>query len=63
MYKQGDIIIVNYPLSDKPNKHILRPALIVSSRDSNIMDKDIIACQITTNLRGTSFSVESQKIW
>lgn len=56
LYKQGDIIIIRYPLSDKPEKSIIRPVLIVSNELSNRQDKDILVCQITTNLRNNDFS-------
>lgn len=56
MFKQGDIIIVRYPLSDKPEKSITRPVLIISNEVSNAQDKDILVCQITTRLRNNAFS-------
>jgi len=56
MFKQGDIIIVRYPLSDKPEKSIIRPVLIVSNEFSNSQDKDILVCQITSRLRNNHFS-------
>ncbi len=31
MYHLGDIIIIRYPLSDKPEKSIIRPVVIVSN--------------------------------
>lgn len=57
MYKQGDIIMVRYPLSDKLNKSIIRPAVVVSGALSNRMDHDVLVCQITTQLRDTEFSI------
>jgi len=56
MFKQGDIIVVRYPLSDKPEKSIIRPVIIVSNEISNNLDKDVLVCQITTRLRSNSFS-------
>ena len=56
MYRQGDIIAVHYPLTDKPAKTKLRPAIIVSNERSNLMDKDILVCPITTKIRESSFS-------
>lgn len=55
-YKQGDIIMVRYPLSDKPEKSIIRPVVVVSNEISNQSDKDILVCQITTQLRKNEFS-------
>ena len=55
-YKQGDIIMVRYPLSDKPEKSIIRPVVIVSNEISNRLDKDVLVCQITTRLRNDDFS-------
>ena len=31
MYKQGDIIIIRYPLSDQPEKSIIRPVVVISN--------------------------------
>ena len=45
MYKQGDIIAVHYPLTDKPAKTKLRPAVVVSNELSNQMDNDILVAQ------------------
>lgn len=56
MYRQGDIILVRYPLADKPNKSILRPALVISNEASNQLDKDLLIAQITTNIRADLFS-------
>lgn len=44
LYKQGDIILIRYPLSDKPEKSIIRPVVIVSNETSNNLDKDILVC-------------------
>jgi mRNA-degrading endonuclease toxin of MazEF toxin-antitoxin module len=57
MYKQGDIIIIRYPLSDKPAKSIIRPVVVISNELSNSLDKDILVCQITTHLRNDQFSI------
>ena len=51
MYNQGDIIMIRYPLSDKLEKSIIRPVVIVSNSLSNSLDKDVLVCQITTALR------------
>jgi mRNA-degrading endonuclease toxin of MazEF toxin-antitoxin module len=56
MYKKGDIVAVHYPLTDKPAKTKLRPAIIVSNEKSNSLDKDVLICPITTKLRQTEFS-------
>lgn len=56
MFKQGEIIVVRYPLSDKPEKSIIRPVVIVSNEISNSNDKDVLVCQITTKLRNNEFS-------
>jgi mRNA-degrading endonuclease toxin of MazEF toxin-antitoxin module len=55
-YKQGDIILIRYPLSDKPEKSIIRPVVIISNKPSNDLDKDILVCQITTRLRNNIYS-------
>jgi len=55
-YKQGDILIVRYPLSDKPEKSIVRPVVIISNEVSNVQDNDVLVCQITTTLRNGNFS-------
>jgi len=56
VYKQGDIILIRYPLSDKPEKSIIRPVVIVSNELSNNQDKDVLVCQITTKLRSNAYS-------
>jgi mRNA-degrading endonuclease toxin of MazEF toxin-antitoxin module len=56
MYKQGDIIAVHYPLTDKPAKTKLRPAIVVSNELSNQLDSDILVCPITTKTRESQFS-------
>lgn len=56
MYNQGDIIMIRYPLSDKLEKSIIRPVVIVSNSLSNSLDKDVLVCQITTALRNDEFS-------
>ncbi|RYE09030.1 MAG: type II toxin-antitoxin system PemK/MazF family toxin [Sphingobacteriaceae bacterium] len=56
MYKQGDIVVVRYPLSDKPEKSIIRPVVVVSNKTSNDLDKDLLVCQVTTTLRNNKFS-------
>jgi mRNA-degrading endonuclease toxin of MazEF toxin-antitoxin module len=56
VYKQGDIILIRYPLSDKPEKSIIRPVVIVSNETSNSQDKDVLVCQITTRLRNNAYS-------
>jgi mRNA-degrading endonuclease toxin of MazEF toxin-antitoxin module len=56
MYKQGDIIAVHYPLTDKPAKTKLRPAIIVSNEKSNKLDSDILVCPITTKIHDSEFS-------
>lgn len=56
IYKQGDIILIRYPLSDKPEKSIIRPVVVVSNETSNSQDKDVLVCQITTRLRNNIYS-------
>ncbi len=56
MYKQGDIIAVHYPLTDKPAKTKMRPAIVVSNEISNKLDNDILVCPITTKNHNTEFS-------
>jgi mRNA-degrading endonuclease toxin of MazEF toxin-antitoxin module len=56
VYKQGDIILIRYPLSDKPEKSIIRPVVVISNESSNRQDKDILVCQITTILRNDPYS-------
>ena len=56
MYKQGDIVIVQYRFSDQVTKTKLRPAIVISNEASNDLDHDLIISPITTTLRRTSFS-------
>jgi len=57
VYKQGDIILIRYPLSDKPEKSIIRPVVIISNESSNSLDKDVLVCQITTKIRNDAYSL------
>ena len=43
-YSQGDIVWVKYPLTEKPERLKLRPALIISHEKSNQIDHDILIC-------------------
>jgi mRNA interferase MazF len=56
MYKQGDIIIINYPFSDDLKKSKLRPSIIISNQKSNSLDNDLLICPITTSIRASQFS-------
>lgn len=56
MYKQGDIITVKYPFSDKPQKTKLRPAIVISNKKSNSLDNDLLIAPITSTIRATLFS-------
>jgi mRNA-degrading endonuclease toxin of MazEF toxin-antitoxin module len=56
VHSQGDILLIWYPLSDKPEKSIIRPVVVVSNELSNSHDKDVLVCQITTKLRNNAFS-------
>ena len=55
-YKQGDIVIIEYPFSDGTGGKV-RPVLIVSNDTANATDKDMIFAKITTNQRGDIFSM------
>ena len=56
-YKQFDVIWVPYPFSDFSDKSKPRPALIVSNENSNSLDGDFLACQITSTLREDEFTI------
>jgi len=56
MYKQGDIVWVPYPLADKQGKTKVRPAIIISSEESNSLDNDLLIAQITSIIRSDKFS-------
>lgn len=57
MYKQGDIVWINYPFSDNPTITKARPALVISNELSNNLDNDLLIAQITSILRKDKFSV------
>jgi mRNA interferase MazF len=56
MYKQFDIVAVNYPFSDNPQQSKLRPAIIISNALSNELDSDVLLCPISTQIRSEVFS-------
>jgi mRNA interferase MazF len=58
MYKQGDIIAVNYPFSDNPALSKLRPAIVISNILSNNLDNDLLIAPITSILRNDIFSMQ-----
>lgn len=58
MYKQGDIVAVNYPFSDNPALSKLRPAIVLSNGLSNGLDNDLLIAPITTMLRSDIFSLQ-----
>ena len=58
MYKQGDIIAVNYPFSDNPALSKLRPAIVISNTLSNNSDNDLLIAPITSILRNDIFSMQ-----
>lgn len=57
-YKQFDIIWTKFPFSDKVEQYKIRPAVVISNRLRNNLDNDIIACPITSQIRGDVFGVE-----
>ena len=58
MYNQGDIVWIKYPLTERPEKLKIRPAVVVSHQKSNQLDHDILICPITSTLRKSIFSIE-----
>ncbi len=57
VFFQGDIIWVQYPLTDKIDKLKKRPALIVSNELSNGVDLDYIVIPMTKTVRQEPFSL------
>ena len=56
-YAQGEIVWADYPLSDKPDKSKIRPVLVISNSDSNLLDSDLIIVPITSRIRGQLFEI------
>jgi mRNA-degrading endonuclease toxin of MazEF toxin-antitoxin module len=46
-----------FPLSDKLDKLKMRPVMIVSNKESNRLDNDLMVCPITSRLRADIFSL------
>ncbi len=53
-YNQGDIVLLNFPLSDLSGTN-QRPAIVVSNEDINNSD-DVILAAITSQIRGDNYS-------
>ena len=60
MYKQGDIVIVNFPFTDLSNSKV-RPAVVISNDKINISGDYIIVMISTQEIRG-DFSVNISNI-
>jgi mRNA-degrading endonuclease toxin of MazEF toxin-antitoxin module len=53
---QGQIVWVQYPFSDDPDKYKYRPALLISGSKTHQMDNDVILLPITSSLKNDDFS-------
>ena len=60
MYKQGDIVIVNFPFTDLSNSKV-RPAVIISNDKINISGDYLIVMISTQEIKG-DFSVNISNI-
>ena len=58
MYNQGDIVWVKFPLTERPEKLKLRPAVVISHEKSNQLDHYLLICPVTSTIRKTIFSIE-----
>ncbi len=56
-YAQGEIVWADYPLSDKPDKSKIRPVLVISNSDSNLLDNDLLIIPVTSRIRGQLFEI------
>ncbi len=55
-FKQGEIWLVPFPHANFSSKS-KRPVLILSNDDFNKKEKDVLVCQITTNIRNDDNSI------
>lgn len=55
MFKQGDIVWIDYQFIGENNSK-KRPCVIISNSKSNTLDNDYLICPITTTNRINSFS-------
>ena len=53
---QGDIVWVQYPFADSPEKLKYRPALVISNNRVHQNDHDVILLPVTSKLRNDDFS-------
>ena len=53
---QGDIVWVQYPFADSPEKYKYRPALVISNIRVHQNDHDVILLPVTSKLRNDDFS-------
>lgn len=58
-FNQGDIVWIDWRYIDKINlqEKKPRPCLVISNKDSNDLDNDVLLCPITTNTRLNKFTV------
>lgn len=56
MYEQGEILIVPFPFSDLSSIK-QRPVLILSKDIDIKSSEDIITCGITSNIKGSKYSI------
>lgn len=61
-FVQGDIVWAQHPLTDKVDKLKRRPALIISSGQSNSLDNDYVALPITKTIRHEPFSLTIEPV-
>jgi mRNA interferase MazF len=55
--RQRDIVLVAFPFSDLSQSK-KRPAVIISNREYNSKNEDVICCAITSNVRSYCNSIE-----
>lgn len=58
--RQRDIVLVPFPFSDLSQSK-KRPAVIISNKEYNSKNEDIVCCAVTSNLQNCSDSVEIGK--
>ncbi len=54
-YKPCDIVVVPFPFSDDTNKHKYRPALVLSSKEYNQENSNLILAMITSAKNSSFF--------
>lgn len=56
MNEQRSILLVPFPFSDQSGQKV-RPVIVVSNNEFNLLGQDLIVCGITSNITSSKYSI------